>query len=42
MKTTGGMRKSRYVGQRKVGWHFTLVAAAYNLVRMRNLGLGTA
>lgn len=41
MKTTGGMRKTRYVGQRKVGWHFTLVAAAYNLVRMRNL-LSTA
>jgi len=41
MKTTGGMRKTRYVGQRKVGWHFTLVAAAYNLVRMRNLGLGS-
>jgi len=41
MKTTGGMRKTRYVGQRKVGWHFTLVATAYNLVRMRNL-LSTA
>ena len=41
MKTTGGMRKTRYVGQRKVGWQFTLVAAAYNLVRMRNLGLGS-
>lgn len=42
MKTTGGMRKTRYVGQRKVAWHFDLVATAYNLVRMRNLGLGTA
>lgn len=41
MKTTGGMRKTRYIGQRKVGWQFTLVAAAYNLVRMRNL-LSTA
>lgn len=41
MKTTGGMRKTRYIGQGKVGWQFTLVAAAYNLVRMRNL-LSTA
>lgn len=41
MKTTGGMRKTRYIVQRKVGWQFTLVAAAYNLVRMRNLGLGS-
>lgn len=41
MKTTGGIRKTRYVGQRKIGWQFTLVAAAYNLVRMRNL-LSTA
>lgn len=42
MKPTGGMRKTRYVGQRKVAWYFDLVAAAYNLVRMRNLGMGTA
>jgi transposase len=42
MKTTGGMRKTRYVGQRKVAWQFDLVATAYNLVRMRNLGLGSA
>jgi transposase len=41
MKTTGGMRRTRYAGQRKVGWHFTLVATAYNLVRMRTL-LSTA
>ncbi len=41
MKTTGGMRKTRYVGQKKVGWQFTLVATAYNLVRMRTLGLGS-
>ncbi len=41
MKTTGGMRKTRYIGQRKVAWHFILVATAYNLVRMRNL-LSTA
>jgi transposase len=42
MKTTGGMRKTRYIGQRKVAWQFNLVATAYNLIRMRNLGMGTA
>jgi len=41
MKTVGVFRKTRYIGQEKVAWHFSLIAAAYNLVRMRNLGLGT-
>lgn len=41
MKTVGIFRKTRYIGTEKVGWHFTLTAAAYNLVRMRNL-LSTA
>ncbi len=41
MKTVGVFRKTRYIGTEKVGWHFTLTAAAYNLVRMRNL-LSTA
>jgi IS5 family transposase len=41
MKTIGTFRKTRYVGTEKVAWHFTLTAAAYNLVRMRNL-LSTA
>ena len=37
MKTVGLMRKTRHRGQPKVGWVFTFTAAAYNLVRMRNL-----
>ena len=37
MKTVGLMRKTRHRGRRKVGWVFTFTAAAYNLVRMRNL-----
>ena len=37
MKTVGGMRKLRHRGLHVVGWMFTLAAAAYNLVRMRNL-----
>ena len=37
MKTVGGMRKLRHRGLERVSWMFTLAAAAYNLVRMRNL-----
>ncbi len=37
--TAGLMRKTRHRGQRKVGWVFTFTAAAYNLVRMRNLAV---
>ena len=37
MKTVGLMRKARHRGKRRVGWTFTFTAAAYNLVRMRNL-----
>ena len=37
MKTIGLMRKTRYRGRRRVGWTFTFTAAAYNLVRIRNL-----
>src|SRR5712692_5323694 len=37
MKTVGTMRKLRHRGQRLVGWMFTFAAAAYNLVRIRNL-----
>ena len=37
MKTVGGMRKLRHRGLQLVGWMFTLTAAAYNLVRIRNL-----
>jgi transposase len=37
MKTVGGMRKLRHRGLHLVGWMFTFAAAAYNLVRIRNL-----
>ena len=37
MKTVGNLRKTRHRGIERVGWMFTLTAAAYNLVRMRNL-----
>jgi transposase len=37
MKTVGTLRKTRHRGVFKVGWVFTFTAAAYNLVRMRNL-----
>src|SRR6516165_8075107 len=37
LKTIALMRKVRHRGISKVGWVFTLAAAAYNLVRMRNL-----
>ena len=37
MKTVGGMRKLHYRGLELVDWMFTLTAAAYNLIRIRNL-----
>ena len=37
MKTIAGLRQTRHRGVDRVGWVFTLAAAAYNLVRMRNL-----
>jgi IS5 family transposase len=37
LKTVASLRKSRHRGVFKVGWVFTFAAAAYNLVRMRNL-----
>jgi transposase len=42
MKTVAMMRKTRHRGPERVGWMFTLAAAAYNLVRMRNLGFAAA
>jgi IS5 family transposase len=42
MKTVGGMRKLRHRGLELVGWMFTFAAAAYNLVRMRNLSTSVA
>ena len=41
MKTVGGLRKTRHRGTPRVGWMFTLTAAAYNLARMPRL-LGAA
>jgi transposase len=41
MKTIGGIRKTRHRGVPRVGWMFTLTAAAYNLVRIRNLLMET-
>jgi transposase len=40
MKTIGRMRKTMYRGIEKISWQLDLHAAAYNLVRMKNLGLG--
>jgi len=37
MKMIGGMRSPKYRGTEWVGWHFTLAAAGYNLIRMRTL-----
>jgi transposase len=37
LKTVGLMRKTRHRGVERVGWMFTFAAAAYNLVRIRNL-----
>jgi len=42
MKTVGGMRKLRHRGLQLVGWMFTFAAAAYNLVRIRNLATASA
>jgi transposase len=42
MKTVGGMRKLRHRGLQLVGWMFTFAAAAYNLVRIRNLDTASA
>ena len=37
IKTTAGFRKTKHRGRDRVGWMFTFAAAAYNLVRIRNL-----
>jgi transposase len=42
MKTVALQRKTRFRGLERVGWMFTFAAAAYNLVRMRNLQMATA
>jgi len=42
MKTVALQRKTRFRGLARVGWMFTFAAAAYNLVRMRNLQMANA
>jgi transposase len=42
MKTVGWLRKAKYRGQEKLDWLFTLSAAAYNMVRMRSLGIAAS
>jgi transposase len=42
IKTIALQRKTRFRGVERVGWMFTLAAAAYNLVRMRNLQAASA
>lgn len=42
LKTVGGHRKTRFRGVHKVAWEFTFAAAAYNLVRMRNIEIATS
>jgi IS5 family transposase len=37
IKTTGGFRKTRHRGTARVGWLFTLTAAACNLIRLPKL-----
>ena len=37
IKTTGGLRKTRHRGTARVGWMFTLTAAACNLIRLPKL-----
>jgi transposase len=41
IKTIGGMRKLRHRGLELVSWMFTFAAAAYNLVRIRNLSIAS-
>lgn len=42
IKTIAGLRKTKHRGRKRVGWMFTFAAAAFNLVRLRNLALAAA
>jgi hypothetical protein len=42
MKTIAGLRQTKHRGMARVGWMFTLAAAAYNLVRLPKLMDATA
>ena len=37
MKEIALMRRVRHRGKRRIGWHFTLAATAYNLIRLPKL-----
>jgi IS5 family transposase len=39
-KTVAGLARARHVGRRKILQQMPMAAAAYNLVRMRNLAVG--
>jgi transposase len=41
IKTIGNLRKTRHRGTAKIDWYFVLALSAYNLVRMRNLGVAS-
>jgi len=38
-KTIGGLRKNRFIGREKLDFQFVMTFTAYNLIRMRNLGV---
>jgi hypothetical protein len=42
VKTVDNLRKTRYRGIEKLDWYFTLALSAYNLVRMRNMGVAAS
>jgi hypothetical protein len=42
MKTVGGLRRTRYQGLDRTQLHASLVAAAYNLLRIARLTAATA
>lgn len=42
IKTVANLRKTRHRGTAKVDWYFVLALSAYNLVRMRNIGMAAA
>ncbi len=37
IKTIAGLRKTKHRGRKRVSWMFTFAAAAFNLIRLRNL-----
>ena len=37
IKTIAGLKKTKYRGLERVGWSFTMAAAAYNLMRLSKL-----